>query len=84
MELMFAKFNLSRPFFTAPGLTPETPTMLRRSFEQVLADPQFLEEARQAGMDIDPVRGEDVQNLVTRLLATPEDLAARTRAVLQP
>jgi tripartite-type tricarboxylate transporter receptor subunit TctC len=84
MELVFAKFNLSRPFFTAPGLPPETLAMLRKSFEQVLVDPQFLEEARQAGMEIDPVRGEDVHDLVTRLLATPDDLAARTRAVLQP
>ena len=84
MELVFAKFNLSRPFFTAPGLPPETLAMLRHSFQLVLRDETFLAEAGQAGMEIDPVSGEDAHDLVTRLLATPDALAVRARAVLQP
>ena len=33
MEVVFAKFGMSRPFFTPPGLPPERLAMLRRAFD---------------------------------------------------
>jgi len=35
-------------------------------------------------MEIDPVRGEDVEVLVARIMGTPAALAQRTRDVLKP
>jgi hypothetical protein len=35
-------------------------------------------------MEVNPVRGEDVEALVTKIMNTPEALAARTRHILQP
>ena len=35
-------------------------------------------------MEIDPVSGEDVQGLVTRIMGTPAELAERTREMLKP
>ena len=35
-------------------------------------------------MEVSPVRGEAVEKLVMKMMATPDDLAARARDVLKP
>ena len=45
---------------------------------------RFLADAKQLGMEINPVRGEDVEALVTRIMATPAALAQRARDALKP
>jgi hypothetical protein len=47
-------------------------------------DPAFRAEAEKLGMAVDPVSGENVQLLVSRIMATPADLARRAREVLRP
>jgi tripartite-type tricarboxylate transporter receptor subunit TctC len=84
MELVFAKFGMSRPFMAPPGLPSERLALLRRAFADTMRDPVLLNEAQQLGIEIRPVSGEDLEKLVTRVLASPDELAARARAVLQP
>jgi tripartite-type tricarboxylate transporter receptor subunit TctC len=84
MEVVFAKFGMSRPFMTAPGVAPERLDLLRRAFDETLKDEAFLAEAHKIGMEINPVSGTDVEGLVTRMMNTPPELAARARAVLRP
>lgn len=84
MEVVFAKFGMSRPFMAPPGLPPERLALLRRGFDEALKDEAFLAEAKKLGMEINPVSGADVEALVTRMMNTPPALAARARAVLKP
>ena len=57
--------------------------MLRVAFDATMTDPAFRAEAEKLGMEINPVRGEDVQQLVTRIMGTPEELAERARKTLK-
>jgi hypothetical protein len=41
------------------------------------SDDAFLADTKQLGMEINPVRGEDVELLVTRIMGTPAALAQR-------
>jgi hypothetical protein len=84
MEIVFAKFGMSRPFFAPPGTPPERLAALRRAFDETVHDPAFLADAGKLGMEVNPVRGEDVQALVTRIMSTPPELAQRTRDILKP
>jgi tripartite-type tricarboxylate transporter receptor subunit TctC len=84
MEVVFAKFGMSRPFFAPPGVAPERLAALRRAFDAVMRDDAFLADAKQLGMEVNPVRGEDVEALVGRIMATPATLAQRAREVLRP
>jgi tripartite-type tricarboxylate transporter receptor subunit TctC len=84
MEIVFAKFGMSRPFFAPPGISPERLATLRRAFDATVQDSAFLADAQKLSMEVNPVRGEDVQVLVTRIMATPSQLAQRTRDVLKP
>ena len=69
MEVVFAKFGMSRPFFAPPGVAPERLAALRRAFDATMQDEAFLADAKQLGMEINPVRGEDVEALVTRIMS---------------
>jgi tripartite-type tricarboxylate transporter receptor subunit TctC len=84
MEVVFAKFGMSRPFFAPPAVPPERLAALRRAFDATMRDEAFLADAKKLGMEINPVRGEDVEMLVTRIMATPAALARRAREVLKP
>lgn len=84
MELVFAKFGMARPFFTPPGVPPEQLALLRRAFLATLADPAVIAEAKKLGMELSPVRGENVEAIVRRMMATPDNLARRARDVLKP
>jgi tripartite-type tricarboxylate transporter receptor subunit TctC len=84
MEIVFAKFGMSRPFMAPPGLPAERLDALRRAFDATLRDPIVLAEAKKLGMEIKPVSGEDVAALVARMMNTPEALAQRARDVLKP
>jgi tripartite-type tricarboxylate transporter receptor subunit TctC len=84
MEVVFAKFGMSRPFFAPPGLSAERLAVLRRAFDATMRDEDFLADAKKLGMEINPVRGEDVEALVTRIMSTPAALAERARDVLKP
>jgi hypothetical protein len=75
---------MSRPFLAPPGIVPERLAALRRAFDATMQDPAFLGDAQKLGMEINPVSGEDVQALVARIMATPEQIAQRSREVLKP
>jgi len=84
MEVVFAKYGMARPFFTAPGVPSERLALLRRAFDATMSDPVVIAEATKLGMEVSPVRGEAVEALVTKMMATPDGLAARARDVLKP
>src|SRR3984893_12411596 len=64
MEVIFAKFGMSRPFMAPPDLPAERLDTLRRGFDATLKDRAFLAEAEKLGMEINPVSGQDVEALV--------------------
>lgn len=84
LELIFAKYGMSRPFMAPPGIPAERLAALRQAFDDTMADDAFLAEAQKLGMEIKPVKGTDIQALVSRILNAPPDLAEAARADLQP
>jgi hypothetical protein len=83
-ELIFAKYGMSRPYFVAPEIPRERLAALRTAFDETMRDPAFQAEAGKSGMELAPVSGTEVQDLVARIMAAPEDLAGRARAALKP
>jgi hypothetical protein len=65
-------------------MPPERLAALRRAFDATVRDEAFLADAKKLGMEVNPVRGEDVEALVTRIMNTPAALAQRGRDVLKP
>jgi tripartite-type tricarboxylate transporter receptor subunit TctC len=74
--------SIARPFAAPPGVPAERVTLLRRASDDTMKDPAFLAEAERAKLEIDPLTGEQVQDVVTQVLGTPKPIVNQIQAVL--
>jgi hypothetical protein len=49
-----------------------------------MRDPEFLADAHQARLEIVPMTGEEAQQLIAEVYATPRPIVDRARAMLRP
>ena len=82
LEILYARDETGRPFFGPPELPKAQLTTLRRSFEAMLKDAGFIAETTKLNLVIDPVTGEQLEELARRLAATPPEVAERARKML--
>lgn len=83
LRLLFATQEFGRPYITSPGTPPETASLLQKSFMATMSDPAFLADAKQRGLDIEPMEGAEIQSLVELLYKTPPAVVERVRAIFK-
>lgn len=83
LELIFAPQYLGRPIVAPPGVPAARVAELRRAFDAVLADPEFLAEAARQRMDINHVSGADLAGMIDKVHGYPGDLIKRATALAQ-
>ncbi|HEY4407278.1 MAG TPA: tripartite tricarboxylate transporter substrate-binding protein [Xanthobacteraceae bacterium] len=71
--------DIGRSIVAPPGLALQTVATLRRAFDEMLADPVFLEEGRRAGIPLKPMSGDRLQELVSRVGSFPPPLIEKAR-----
>jgi tripartite-type tricarboxylate transporter receptor subunit TctC len=81
-DLMFARQDYGRPFVTPPKLPAERVKALTDAFEATMKDPAFLAEAKKVDIEVDPVSGQELQELTERLFQTSPEIIARMRQLL--
>jgi tripartite-type tricarboxylate transporter receptor subunit TctC len=79
--LLFVTQEFGRPYLAPPGTPAPIAGALRESFIATMKDPEFLEEARRRGLDIDPTTSEEIDRLVGQLYAMRPDTVQRVRDV---
>ncbi len=82
LRLLLSRVEYGRPFFLPPDVPPARVEALRRSFDATMRDKAYLAEAAKAGLDVSPMSGEDMGQLIATLVATPPEIAARVRNAL--
>jgi tripartite-type tricarboxylate transporter receptor subunit TctC len=82
MELIFSQGVFGRPYVLPPGTPPDRAAALRAAFTDTLQDKDFLADARRNHLDIEPMTGENLQAMVTRLYALPPAIVTRARQSL--
>lgn len=71
--------------YTAPPGTPkDRMQILRKAFQDTLKDPEFLAEAKKAQLDLDPVSGEEVAEIIAGFARLPPALAGKLKDILLP
>jgi tripartite-type tricarboxylate transporter receptor subunit TctC len=65
---------LGRPLAVAPGVPADRVATLRAAFRATMNDPKFIETAAKAGIVLHPIYGEQLQSIVTEMLAAPRDI----------
>ena len=74
---------LGRPLAATPGVPEERVGVLRAAVAATMKDPDFIGEATRQHVEIAPVPGERLEELVGSILATPKPLVERLKAIVQ-
>lgn len=82
LELALARLEYGRPFFLPPNVPSERVEALRRAFDATMKDPAFRTEAAKLKIEIDPLTGEQVAELVERVSRTPPETVALVRKAM--
>jgi tripartite-type tricarboxylate transporter receptor subunit TctC len=84
LRLVDAPGAMAKPFAMPPGVDPARVEVLRTALMATYADPAFLEEARAMKLDFQPKDAAAIRKVLDEVLATPPDVAAKYREIIQP
>lgn len=84
VELIISQQVFQRSYIAPPGVPARELATLRAAFDATMRDPQFLEDAERMRIDISPLPGAKVQELVAKLYAAPPDVVTRARQAIAP
>src|ERR1700730_14270332 len=57
LKLVLSRQSMARPFAAPPGVPADRAQALRAAFDRTMADQDFIDEARAAGLEVNPVSG---------------------------
>jgi tripartite-type tricarboxylate transporter receptor subunit TctC len=84
VELVISQTIFHRSYIAPPGTSPQQLEILRKAFDATMVDSQFLADAEKVRIDIEPLSGGKVQDVVSKLFQTPKDVVERARRAIRP
>jgi len=83
VELLLARLSLGRPFIAPPGVPPERVAILRKAFRDSVEDPELVAEAQKGRLAIDPIWGEQAQEIIAQAYKTDPRVIERIRSIIK-
>jgi len=77
LMLQFTAFELGRPYFVREGVPADRVQALRRAFDATMKDKDLLADAEKQGLEANPATGEEMQEMLKKVYATPKDVINR-------
>jgi tripartite-type tricarboxylate transporter receptor subunit TctC len=74
LYINFAPQAIGRPFAAPPGIPADRKAALSKAFDETMKDPDLLAEAAREKIDIGPMTGHEVDELLAKLYAIPPDV----------
>lgn len=82
LDFITKAFAAGRPIATTPGVPPDRLAILRRAFDETVADPAFKVAAEKAGAAVKPIQGQVIASLIGDVLGAPQPIKDRVRSLL--
>lgn len=82
MSMMISRQNYGRPLVLPPGVPPERIAALRSAYMAAMDNPDLKNEAERAGLEINPVSGEELDALTREIFRTSPEAVNKLRAIL--
>jgi tripartite-type tricarboxylate transporter receptor subunit TctC len=77
IELLSFQQEMGRPFLMPPGTPKDMVMIVRRAFDATVRDPLFLADAERALLEVDPMTGETMEQLLKNAYAAPKAVLQR-------
>lgn len=84
LRLVDAPGAMAKPFALPPGVDPARVEVLRTALAATYRDFAFLDEARAMKLEFQPKDASQIQQILNEVLATPPEVAAKYREIIQP
>ena len=84
LEFLMLQQEVGRPIAAPPGIPADRLAALRKAFDETMKDPQFLAEAKKLRLQIEPVGGVEMLQLIKRTYDMPKSVIAPAQALLGP
>lgn len=83
LEIAFVEQVMGRPFMLPPDVPKDRADALRKAFDAAMKDKDLIAEAEKRGVELDPVSGARIAELLDIVYATPAPLAERIRQIVK-
>ena len=83
LDLILAAQKLGRPFVAPPDLPDDRKAALRAAFDDTLRDPAFIAEAERLKIDLQPLTGAEIEQILQRAYGTAPTIVARAVQLTQ-
>ena len=74
LKLFLAAQQMARPFAAPPGIPADRKAALVAAFDATMKDPDYLADAKKLDIDVNPVSGKELDELLAELYATPKEV----------
>lgn len=82
-KLMLTGKTLSRPYAYGPKVPKARVTFMRTAFMEMAKDPKFIADAKKEHRDVSPVSGQEMQQVMAELAATPKKVLANAKDLIK-
>lgn len=83
VNFLTAAEQIGRPIIAPPGMPAERVATLRKAFDDMMKDPEFLAAAEKLKMDMDPIPGEKAAKIVEDIQNTPKEAVDLARKLME-
>jgi tripartite-type tricarboxylate transporter receptor subunit TctC len=84
MELAVASLLMGRPYVLPSGVPADRVRILGESFMAAAKDPKLMAEAEKAKLEVDPIDGKAVHQLLEKMYKTPQPIIDKVTAIFVP
>lgn len=77
LDFMNARQVIGRPFLMPPEVPADRVAAMRAAFDQLVVDKEFVAEVKQLKLELTPVSGIEVQEIIERVSKTPKHIIER-------
>ena len=77
LDFVFGEQTMGKPFMMAPGVPNDRLLAVREAFMKAAADEDAIAEMSKMGLGLSPSSGEELQQLVAKMYATPQAVIDR-------
>jgi tripartite-type tricarboxylate transporter receptor subunit TctC len=79
MTMLFARTEYGRPYFLPPDVPAARVQALRRAFDATMKDKDFLDEVEKLKLTASPMKGEDLQQLISKVTSLSPTMLEKVR-----
>jgi len=84
LKLIASTSTIGRAIMSTPDVPAERVEALRRGFDRMVKDPQFLADAATRRLGVDPLSGEGLQKIVLDVTSQPQEVIDTMKAAIMP